>query len=440
MNVKQALSCLLLCICFLACKRKDELFTTDPNARLSFSIASVQYDTVFSELSYATKRIKVFNGNNQALSIDEVALVAGSSSPFTILVNGQKGPAISGLELMGGDSMLIIVDLHFNAKDQATPYRLEDQIRFRFNGQEQYIALSAVGQDALAIPSGDLPCGQVWDKQKAIILLGQTTVPAGCTLTVEKGSQILGAIGSSLDIKGTLILRGDALEPIYVGSVASGQAPGRWLGIRFYEGSSHHELSWFTLANAQSGLSFASSSASSFVDISMDHAVFKDFTLHALDLSFVALQASNCLFIASANHLTQFSKQGMFDFRHCTWAGYSSEYFREGTCIHTTAVAGTLSVSINHAIVWGDKVNEFSLDPTSSFTIDTSLAKTNLSLAGQGQILNQDPRFTSAINRNFRLNMTSPAVDRGQPSAVTDDLKGALRDLTPDLGAYELVP
>ncbi len=440
MNFKKAILFVVLSFALLMCKRKDEAVSTDPNAQLVFSSSEIRYDTVFAGLSYPAKSIKVYNRNSEALVIDEVYLAGGVASPYTILVNGQYGPVVTGLELMGGDSMVIYVDLKLVNQSTSTPYIVEDFINFRFNGNQQQIALKAVGNDAILVEPGDLHCAQVWDNQMPIILKGKTVVSAGCTLTVDKGTQVYVMQGSSLDIKGTLFVNGTKLEPAYLGKLVSGKVAGAWLGMQFYEGSSGSVLSWLTLTNAETGISFVSPSATALVDIGLNHAVLLDFTKHALDLSFVSLTASNCLFIASAKNLTAFSQTGDYVFEHCTWAGYSYDYFREGPCIKTSNSDGSLSLKIKHSIVWGDKAEEFDIGPNALVTIDSAVIKTLRVIAGLGQLVNQDPLFSSPVNRNFELAASSPAVNVGLPTLVADDLKGLTRDLLPDMGCYELVP
>ena len=423
-----------------SCKRKEEAFTSDPNARLKFSVSEVDYDTLYSGLRYPTKRIKVYNTNSEALAIDQIILSGGVSSFYKILVNGQAGPVISGLELLGGDSMLLFVDLSFPVQNNTNPYRIDDVIRFVFNGREQVLPLKAVGEDALLVQPGNLSCAEVWDNQKAVILLGETIVPSGCVLTINKGAKVLAAVGASLDIKGTLLVTGLKTEPVYIGSIAAGKNPGQWKGIRFYEGSSGNNLSWLYLANAETGLSFASASSASLIDIELNHAALYDFTLHAIDLSYSALNASNCLFIAAANSVTNFSKEGTYVFSHCTWEGNSYDYYREGPCIATTNITGSLSLTVNQSIVWGDKTNEIELVSATSGSIDNSILKTNTVINGAGQLLNTEPRFVFIANRDFKLQASSPAIDKGSPSVVTDDLKGETRDALPDLGCYEFIP
>ncbi|MDB5255354.1 MAG: hypothetical protein JWM14_49 [Chitinophagaceae bacterium] len=424
------------------CTRKDEVVITDPSARLSFSQSIVVYDTLFADLHYPTKRIKVYNPNNGALSISEVSLAGGVSSPFKILVNGQQGPIVRGLELIGGDSLLIVIDLFFSAMAQNTPYLVEDSIRFLVNGQEQRVLLKAVGRDAILVPSGDLPCATVWDDTKPIVLLGQTVVPAGCTLTIQKGTQVMASRGSSLDIKGTLLVTGEKNDSVFFGGLVSGKNPGQWLGLRFYEGSAGNSLSWFHIENAETGLSFVyTTTPATIADITMDHGVFNDFTKCAVDVAYTDLKATNCLFFATSDAGTRLSRKGSGEFRYCTWAGYSYDYYRNGVNIEVKDPAGTLSLLVKHSIVWGDNyTSELVCDPATTVTVDSCLVKSLTTFPGTGTILNQDPQFALAVLRNFKLKSTSPAVDKSVPTSVTDDLEGTLRDALPDLGCYEYKP
>lgn len=427
----------------LHCTRKEEVFLTDPFAKLSFSEDTVIYDTLFADLSYPTRRIKVYNRNGGALSISEVSLIGGVSSPFKILVNGQQGPIVRGLELIGGDSLLIVIDLFFSSMSQNTPYLVEDSIRFVVNGQEQKVLLKAVGRDATLIPAGDLPCSSVWDDTKPIVLLGQTVVPASCTLTIQKGTRVLASRGSSLDIKGTLLVTGEKADSVYLGGLVSGKNPGQWLGLRFYEGSSGNQLSWFHVENAETGMSFVYSTAPlTNTDITLDHAVFNDFTKCAVDVSYTDLKASNCLFLAASAAGTRLSKRGSGEFRYCTWAGYSYDYYREGVDIEVKDVTGAMSLVLKQSIVWGDNfTKELVYDPLATVTADSCIVKSLTTIPGTGTLLNQDPKFVSPVLRNYRLQSTSPAIDKGVPSAlITDDLEGTLRDALPDLGCYEYKP
>jgi len=58
------------------------------------------------------------------------------------------------------------------------------------------------------------------------------------------------------------------------------------------------------------------------------------------------------------------------------------------------------------------------------------------------QMINQDPLFeminTSSGKYNFRLQSNSPAIDKGIPTSIINDLDGLPRPVgLPDFGAFE---
>ena len=59
------------------------------------------------------------------------------------------------------------------------------------------------------------------------------------------------------------------------------------------------------------------------------------------------------------------------------------------------------------------------------------------SLFGTGNF-GSNPQFVDAANGDVRLLVSSPAIDKGDPSAApTTDILGNARDSKPDLGAYD---
>jgi hypothetical protein len=235
---------------------------------------------------------------------------------------------------------------------------------------------------------------------------------------------------------------GQKNDSVYFGGLVSGKNPGQWLGVRFYEGSTGNSLSWFHLENAANGLSFVYTTVpASLTDIAMDHGVFNDFTKSAVDVAYVDLKATNCLFFATSDAGTRLSKEGSGVFNYCTWAGYSYDYYRNGVNIELRNPTAALSLFVQHSIIWGDNyTSELVYDPATTVTVDTCLVKSLMPFPGTGTMLNLDPEFEAAVLRKFKPKSTSPAVDKSVPSAVNDDLEGTLRDALPDLGCYEYKP
>ena len=67
------LSFLLLAILFFACK-PEQLITTDPSAKITFSKDTVLFDTVFTTVGSVTKRFAIYNKNKNAINISNIHL------------------------------------------------------------------------------------------------------------------------------------------------------------------------------------------------------------------------------------------------------------------------------------------------------------------------------------------------------------------------------
>ena len=91
-----------------ACK-KDDVITDDSNAKLAFSTDTVFFDTIFTQLSSVTMNFKVYNQNDQAVSISEIRLEGGESSFYRMNVNGNPSMLVKDEIIAAGDSIFIFV-------------------------------------------------------------------------------------------------------------------------------------------------------------------------------------------------------------------------------------------------------------------------------------------------------------------------------------------
>ena len=60
----------------LSCDGLDENYSSNPNHRLSFSVDTLSFDTVFTTIGSATKEFMIYNRNDQPLLISEIMLQA----------------------------------------------------------------------------------------------------------------------------------------------------------------------------------------------------------------------------------------------------------------------------------------------------------------------------------------------------------------------------
>jgi hypothetical protein len=132
-------------ITFFDC-RKNKI-TPDPKAKIEFSQDSVLFDTVFTTIGSATQNIRIRNKNNQAVKI-RVELQGGSTSPFIINVDGQKGISFSDIEIAANDSIYVFIQVNVNPTNANTPVIISDAIHVFVNGNTQTLPLEAWGQDA----------------------------------------------------------------------------------------------------------------------------------------------------------------------------------------------------------------------------------------------------------------------------------------------------
>jgi len=103
-----------------------------------------------------------------------------------------------------------------------------------------------------------------------------------------------------------------------------------------------------------------------------------------------------------------------------------------------------------NCIIYGNNSEELYLGKHSNTSIqfnyafDHCLIRTEkgASTAGfTGVILNKDPKMISPSNFVFRLNPGSPCINAGNPLfGIRGDIDDNMRDLQPDIGAYEYKP
>ena len=72
---------------------------------LSFSKDTVVFDTVFTTIGSTTQQFKIYNKDSKTIKIDEIELMGGTNSKFSMNVDGLQGPIIKDLYIEGGDSL-----------------------------------------------------------------------------------------------------------------------------------------------------------------------------------------------------------------------------------------------------------------------------------------------------------------------------------------------
>jgi len=316
--------CILPILFTLASCEKDERFTTSSSDMLEFSLDTLRFDTVFTELGSATQFFKVYNKASESIRISKITLQGNQLSKFNLNVDGIPGDEFDEVIVLPNDSIYVFAEVTINPDMplSESPFVVEDEVLFETNGNDQVVYLEAFGQNANYIPSrwhkdsiAVFGCGGgevVWDDPKPYVIYGIVAfeectlrMPAGTRVHVhgglsrafdDNGDPIIYNSGrlfigpnASLVIEGTLedpvIIEGDRLEEDF------SDAEGQWTGVIFAPGSTGNSIEHAQIKNSLFGVYVDSTAELSLKNTQIYNTSGPGvFALHA------KVDAENCLF------------------------------------------------------------------------------------------------------------------------------------------------
>ena len=95
---------------------REHIVSDDPSLRLTFSVDTLCFDTVFTSIGSATRQVMIYNPNKNALRISSVALEKGAY--FRINIDGEVDSRyMRDIEIGGGDSLYLFVQVKINPQD-----------------------------------------------------------------------------------------------------------------------------------------------------------------------------------------------------------------------------------------------------------------------------------------------------------------------------------
>ena len=474
------LSCLLT---FLpGCEPKEDLVQT--SGRLEFAADSVLFDTVFTTIQTVTKRLWVYNRNRGAVKTD-VSLAGTAGATYSLVINGDAGPAVSGVTIRGNDSLLVLVRAVLGDNGQSTiakKFIVDDDLRFRTNGNEQSVKLVAYGQNAYFHRGDRITANTTWRTDRPHVIFNAPAARAGgavsvgvyvlpgTTLSIPKGARVYAHAGAILLVDGTLrvnddfqpgtaatdtvkatnanIVRfqGDRLEPGYA------DIPGQWGGIFFTSSSRNNSIRYAEIKNATFGaLLFNPDATTPRPSLALNNTVIRN--ISGANISFANAAASNgggiisysgdvtatnCLF-TNCGEYAMIGVGGSYTLNFCTIANYTPAFRRETSSLTFTNVDDAkpttklpTSVSIRNSIVWGSFEDELFVKNFVDYSpvISNSLLRTKeyattAAVIGNtgANLVNVDPLFkrTALVGGkpDYTLQDGSPAnTPRRAPSGI----------------------
>jgi hypothetical protein len=480
---------LLIGFCVFWSCRKEEVFTTDAAAKLTFSQDTMRFDTVFAQLGSATRTLKVFNRNNKAIRISKISIPTGAKSFFRLNIDGKPTQSIENVEIAANDSIYIFGEVTIDPNKQLSdsPFVVNDEISFETNTNKQRVVLEAWGQNAIYLPNrffrgkrGLIQNEDITlDDKKPYVVYGQLYF-ANNTVTIAAGTRIYvhgglgkdkngfypdGALvflkGSRLKIKGTaqkpVTIQGDRLEKEFQ------DVSGQWAALYFTAGSTGNEIDYTLIQNARLGIGVDSAA-----DLRVRNTSIMNAQGTALSASYARVEADNCLFYTDGRESNSVSLGfgGIYTFRYCTIVSYgnvgeslamSNYRCYDGLACKNLKV-NALTATFKNSIIYGSGKDEITLGDASggkqpdlfTYNFDNCIVRVGDLLKPTAfpnflnncknclQPASKDRVFKDTDKNNYELDSLSVAYKKALPiQNLTIDLLGKTRKVMPDIGCYE---
>jgi hypothetical protein len=459
---KTLLFCIFTGIAVISCQKQSNL---NGNARLFLSADTVSFDTVFTTTGSITQQVKLINNNNQDITVSSISLAGGSGSSFVINIDGTPGPAASNLKIQANDSIYIFVSVYIHPGMEPTPFLIQDSIRISYNGTEQYIQLSAWGQNAHFLINQVITGNTNWPNDLPYVIYDSLRIDSNATLTIQPGTHIYVHAGAPVLVDGSLKVLGSAADSqrvYFTGDrldLPYANYPGSWPGIYFRQSSKDNAMEYAVLQNGDQTLVTEGPSSDLSPKLSLNQCIVNN----SLEEGILGLQSSitaiNCL-ITNCGQNIVISAGGVYIFEHCTVASYSTNLLSHQQPVLSISNAGmdgnlvitaNLNASFTNCIFWGgESIPDEALvskqgNTVFSVLLDHSILKQQnypANVDSTSLFLNVDPLFIATGDPgntfNFHVEPGSPAVDHGANLGILVDLDGNPRPVNqPDLGCYE---
>lgn len=461
----------------------DDL-TASADSRLSFSMDTVKFDTVFTSLGSVTRKFLIYNKGKSDLLIQSIGLSQGKLSLFRINVDGTTSAdnQFKNIKIRANDSMYVFVSVTINPNNSDNPVLVEDALTFTTGSLNKKVILNAIGQDIILFKNRRITSDSVLTAQKPFFVMGELTVDSLRTLTISAGCRFYFYSDGHLKVNGTLIANGSFEKPIVMRGhrfdKVAFEIPfpynniwGQWGGVTLNGAGRHHVLQHVFMNGGAYGIIASNTDMNQPSEIKMDYCRIHNFTTTGLmtenhDLNITNTEISNtgsyCVYIKGGKH----------SFVHCTLANYFNDSdisslitnrrdSNPALLIMNMERCSPMESNFQNCIITGSKDNEFSLATLFADTYKgnfesnyikrpnplTGFQFKNTRWAAKADTIFINTRYMSVIDAYFDFRLDSVSVARGIANkAIAEkyplDLLGndRIKDNSPDLGAYQWMP
>jgi len=447
---------LIVSLGWISCSTPEEDISFDSNLEVFFSTDTVAFDTILSDSRSSTRRLTVLNPNESAIRFSNIRLGEGIASDYSIIINGKELTSVQNEVLHGGDSLLVLVELNVDPRNEDDPYLVKDSIIFEWNTNSEHIKLVAYGQDGNKL-SQETICDELWTRDRPYIVSDTLVVGPNCTLTIEAGTKIFFENDAALFIQGTLNALGDSSDHILFRNARFDgiydEVPGQWNGVYFLEGSDNNQISYTEIFNGQIGLRIGTPDEDDTPDVSVANSRIYNMSTAGI-LAFTSdVSATNTLIYNCGTYLVGNFAGGNYSYLHCTLSNDPSLFVRDDPSIQFSdnilvgeddLITEDLTVSINNSILWGSSGEELLINNGGGASVTVNLSTNIIKSATEieNNFTSQEfdfPGFEDPFTFDYSLDSLAFAIDKGTDLGISKDINGKSRDSNPDIGAFERI-
>ena len=445
---------------------------------LKFSTDSLAFDTVFTATGNYTTYFKIYNIQNQDISISGIHLESGVNSFFHINVDGFAGNTQSNIKIRAHDSIYVFATVSIDPTNAANPFFISDHFIATLNGKNFSLPFTAYGQNAHYIVDSEISTNSEWKNDLPYVIIHSAGVDSFTTLTIDSGCRIYVNQDSRLFVDGTLITKGTASSPVvfqgdrldraYFGYVGF---PGEWGGLYFDFYSHNCNLGYTNFINGGGATTLGDGSFLAAViqvdsdifyngtpKLTLDHCLIQNSIGYGIISFGATIKAQSCLVNTCGAQAIALLLGGTYNLTNCTFACYNLpnvvhqdngtaailNYFATDDTHYTS---GKLSATLTNCIIWGSLDSELffdrKLDAADTVTLDHCIYKI-ISLPSYVRVINgaqnQDPLFSNYNMFDYHIaNTASPAYRAGtNVPGLTTDLDGKPWSGAFDIGCYKI--
>lgn len=432
------------------------------SGKLSFSVDTLVFDTVFTTIGSTTQQFKIYNKESKPIQIEYIELMGGKNSPFRMNVDGYVGHKLANIEIGANDSLFAFVEVTLQINGATLPMVVEDSIRFRTNGVDQYVKLAVWGQDAY-FHYKDVNEG-TWANDKPHVIYGYAAVDSAKSLTIPANTQIhlhknsvLWVYKGSLNVQGQLgsevVFQGDRLEELY------DDVSGQFYGIYFQQ-ARPSSINYAIIKNGTSGIHlYSEDQANTSYTLSVTNTIITNNARYGVFIySGAKVKAENCVISKNGNYALLVLEGGDYFFNHCDLLGYGSgtagtpavgisNYYTDNSQ-NVTNIGSINEGKIYNSVIYGNQETEILFDTLPNVAVNLNFDIRNCVIKRKNPATenyystiywNSDPLFKSIDLNNFSFLSGSPLNGHANPNFwLPSDIMGNPRDPSaPDIGAYE---